>query len=155
MNAVAAADLRTGEEVFCSGAVRAPEQKGGQAGAEKAQRESQRRGQQDAPEHLTPLRPVDAAQISLYGNRRAGQPGNQSVAFTGRDPEIPGGSRPDHDSRHGGAQGDQCGVRIVTEVCHIVDGGGDAVIDRCHDQHAEKVTYRRHADGTPHPDGTG
>ena len=48
----------------------------------------------------------DLRGINRYGNRRAGQPGNQSVAFTGRIPKYQAAVT---DGR-GRRTGDRCGV---------------------------------------------
>ena len=116
----------------------------GQLSGRPAEGKAKEGRQGETVQHLDPFSAVDAAETAVQRDGRAGQAGDQGVAFAGGNAEIPSGHGPQHNGEQCGAQGDGGLVGIATEVHHVVDGLRDGGVDQRHDQHPEEVAARRH-----------
>ncbi|MPN01757.1 hypothetical protein SDC9_148969 [bioreactor metagenome] len=68
------------------------------------------------------------------------------MAFAGRNSEIPGDGRPQHDGKHARAKRDGCIARIRPEVDHVVDRLRNSCVEQRHHKHTEEIEHRRHHD---------
>lgn len=149
----AAGHLRPGKKALCFDPVEAAAQKRGEARHDKTQQKAKQRGEQQPVEDLDPLRAVDAGKTILDGDRRTGQARDQRMALAGGNSKVPRRSRPDDNGGHGRAQGDEGQARVSAEIHHVVNRHRDRGVERCHDEHTQKVARGRHQDGLAHIDG--
>ena len=150
-----AEDLRVAEKAVGPPPVQPGAYDGEQLADQPAGPEAQQQAHHKAVQDLDPLGPVDAGQAVVDGNGRAGQPGDQAVAFGCGDAEVGRPHAVHHDGEQRRTQRDEGFLGVAAEIHHVGDGGGDRRIDVGHDQHAEEVEPGAEQDGRPHPHTAG
>ena len=128
--------------------------KRGDFGHQPAGPESEHGGEDQAPYDVHPFLSVDPCRAA-HRDRGAREPGDERVAFTRGDPEIPGRHRPDDNGEQRRAERHQSLMGIVAEIHHVVDGHCHSRGNQGHDQYAQKVEHRRHQNGGPGSHGPG
>ena len=83
----------------------------------------------------------------MQGDSTARKTRDERVALTGGDAEHKRQRCPGDDGKHGGREGDDGLVGVLTEVYHVGDGLGDLGAEQRHNVDTEEVEYGGHDDG--------
>ncbi|MPM37885.1 hypothetical protein SDC9_84505 [bioreactor metagenome] len=119
-----AKNLRVFKKFYCFLSVVSIENGFGDPGGEKPGHKAKEGGKQKAVKHFDPFGSIDATQIAVERDCRAGKPRDKGMTFAGGNSKFPGHSRPGDNGNQGRAKCDACFMGIAAEIHHVIDGHG-------------------------------